>query len=79
MAMSRLVPLLEFNRYCRMSKKKKRRPTPARRCEPAATAGPEDEEDYSELEKKAAAMYGVDIEAERRLSKPRPSAYRAAV
>jgi hypothetical protein len=28
---------------------------------------PEDEQDHSELEKKAAAMYGFDIEADRRL------------
>ena len=32
-----------------------------------AVTRPEDEQDYSELEKKAAAMYGFDIEADRRL------------
>jgi hypothetical protein len=32
-----------------------------------------DEEDYSELEKKAAAMYGLDIEAERRLMQREPT------
>jgi hypothetical protein len=34
--------------------------------EPPATAGPEDEEDYTEEEKAALLKYGLDIDAERR-------------
>jgi hypothetical protein len=48
-------------------KSKKQKKQPPQKCSTVAVTRPEDEQDHSELEKKAAAMYGFDIEADRRL------------
>jgi hypothetical protein len=48
-------------------KSKKQKKQPPQKCSTVAVTHPEDEQDHSELEKKAAAMYGFDIEGDRRL------------
>jgi hypothetical protein len=48
-------------------KSKKQKNQPPQKCSTVAVTRLEDEQDHSELEKKAAAMYGFDIEADRRL------------